>query len=380
MQNQAFARLNSILREDRKTSTYKFALLRGTIEIVQEFDHFCAKNENDVEIPFGLLIEKWILYYYPLLACEQGVILQANKQEGKNDIAFRPAMSALIQYYKSKGGLSVFANDFRRERMDEQANELLRVLVNELRDIIFTMPMKYIGSNASGNYTIFKGDKFFQKFKQGERVTQSALIQRFGVFSIPLDIFEAFQYLGSFLLGTDSIMFAWAKFSAELSGNSQFGQAEVWSVLQQMPNAERDVLESKKAFENLLKAESQLFCVWSGKPIQNLAIDHVLPFAIWKNNDLWNLLPAESKVNGNKSDKIPSLKLLKRQEPLIVGYWQKLRLASPIQFDKDLRHGLLRPNLPNFEKTWEKEAMDSLRSKCDYLIHTRGLEEWKHNL
>lgn len=39
-------------------------------------------------------------------------------------------------------------------------------------------------------------------------------------------------------------------------------------------------------------------CVWSGKPITDIAllhVDHMIPFAVWKNNNLRDLLPALEK-------------------------------------------------------------------------------------
>ncbi|WP_418887615.1 HNH endonuclease domain-containing protein [Leeuwenhoekiella marinoflava] len=42
-------------------------------------------------------------------------------------------------------------------------------------------------------------------------------------------------------------------------------------------------------------------------------MDHVIPFSVWKNNDLWNLLPAAAHINARKRDKIPAPELIARQ-------------------------------------------------------------------
>jgi len=39
------------------------------------------------------------------------------------------------------------------------------------------------------------------------------LINNFGTFSIPYEYYEAFQILGNFVNGQDSILFKWAEFS-----------------------------------------------------------------------------------------------------------------------------------------------------------------------
>lgn len=48
----------------------------------------------------------------------------------------------------------------------------------------------------------------------------------------------------------------------------------------------------------------------------HFVIDHAIPFAFWGNNDLWNLLPADAAVNGQKSDKLPRPDLLMGPGPM----------------------------------------------------------------
>ena len=60
-------------------------------------------------------------------------------------------------------------------------------------------------------------------------------------------------------------------------------------------------------------------CVWSAKSLkQNYDIDHSMPFARWPNNDLWNLLPTDSKINNQKSDRLPTEYKLKKAKDLDI--------------------------------------------------------------
>jgi CRISPR/Cas system Type II protein with McrA/HNH and RuvC-like nuclease domain len=72
------------------------------------------------------------------------------------------------------------------------------------------------------------------------------------------------------------------------------------------PVTARDIAESKTLYRTILKADGKVRCVWSGDTIARYDIDHIIPFTIWKNNDLWNLLPARPDFNNQKRDKIPS--------------------------------------------------------------------------
>jgi hypothetical protein len=48
-------------------------------------------------------------------------------------------------------------------------------------------------------------------------------------------------------------------------------------------------------------------CVWMGKDLEaEFDVDHAIPFALWKNNDLWNLPPAGAAVNNKKRDRLPT--------------------------------------------------------------------------
>lgn len=84
MNNQVFYNISKIIERDSKSTTYKFALLRGVIDIIQENSPYIRMVDNRVHIPTGLLIEKWLLYYYPILESKI-IIPQIN---GETNLAF----------------------------------------------------------------------------------------------------------------------------------------------------------------------------------------------------------------------------------------------------------------------------------------------------
>jgi len=100
----------------------------------------------------------------------------------------------------------------------------------------------------------------------------------------------------------------------------------------------------------------------------------VIPFSIWKNNDLWNLLPSHKKINAKKGDKIPSPKLIDDRYNKIVNYWEELQKIHPKRFKREITFSLVGNDYNN--KEWRDLAIDRLKEKCEYLINIRGLEEW----
>ena len=111
MNHEVFYNISKIIERDSKSTTYKFALLRGVIDIIQDNSPYISFADNRVRIPTGLLIEKWLIYYYPILQ-SQISIPQIN---GEANLAFSNQLSKLISDYEARGGFSAFFNDLKNK-------------------------------------------------------------------------------------------------------------------------------------------------------------------------------------------------------------------------------------------------------------------------
>ena len=163
-------------------------------------------------------------------------------------------------------------------------------------------------------------------------------------------------------------------FSVNASGRNLSIERVVGEVLKS-PITSREVQESKKLYQSMLQSEGSVSCVWTGEPIRSYDVDHVIPFSVWKNNDLWNLLPSHPKTNSQKKDKIPSVSLIARQKDLIVHYWEILLAHQPGRFEKEIQVSLL-GNHGFRSSNWQNLALEQLQKSCGYLIEKRGFEEW----
>ena len=369
MKSDVFANISKIIERDSKTTTYKFALLRGVIDIIQDNSPFSTFSKNRVHFPTGLLIGKWMLYYYPFLESPT-YIPQIN---GETNLAFGVQLKKIISAYSSIGGFSAFYNDLKNKGIPKTLQSDFFVLAKKLKDTITRMPMRYIGRSISNDYySIFQFESGTVR-KNASGIDIEFLINSFGSFSIPADYYEAFQVLGSFISGQDSILFKWAEFSVNASGKNLSMEKVINEVLKS-PITERDVEESKKIYKSILKKEGKVFCVWTGKTITSYDVDHMIPFSVWKNNDLWNLLPSQATTNNQKRDKIPSTSLIERRKDLILHYWELMNENQSLRFQKEIKVALLGNNSII---GWQKTAVKQLQSSCDYLISNRGYEEWR---
>ena len=369
MDNKVFSNIGKIIERDSKTTTYKFALLRGVIDIIQDNSPFIIISKYRVEFPMGLLIEKWLMYYYPILESE----IHIPQINGVANLAFQTQFKELIFKYKSVGGFSAFYNDLKNKGIPKYLQTDFFALIKKMRNTITQMPMKYIGRSINQNYySIFKFEKGITG-QTPDEIDIEFLISNFGTFSIPEDYFQAFRILGSFISGQDSILFKWAEFSVNASGNN-LSIAKVVNEVLRNPITTRDVEESKKIYKAILKKEGKVCCVWTGKNISTYDVDHMIPFSVWKNNDLWNLLPSQAATNNQKRDKIPSPRLIETQKDLIIHYWELFNETQTQRFKKEIQVALLGNN--SFDN-WQKTAIEQLKSSCHYLITIRGYQEWK---
>ncbi|MBX7109304.1 MAG: hypothetical protein K1X61_11710 [Chitinophagales bacterium] len=368
MQTDVFQNISKIIERDSKTTTYKFALLRGVIDIIQDNSPFTNISKDRVHFPTGLLIEKWMLYYYPILECSTN-IPQIN---GATNLAFGIQFKNIIKAYESVGGFSAFCNDLKNKGIPKNLHADFLALSKKLKGTITTMPMKYIGRSISNEYySIFNFDSATTR-RSSIQIDLEFLITHFGTFSIPRDYYEAFKVLGSFISGQDSILFKWAEFSVNASGQNLSIEKVVNEVLKS-PITEREIAESKKIYKEILKREGKVFCVWTGNEISIYDVDHMIPFSVWKNNDLWNLLPSQPKTNNQKRNKIPSPELIEKQKDLILQYWGLLNDSQSQRFKKEIQVALLGNN--SFA-SWQQTGIKQLQSSCSYLISNRGFEEW----
>ena len=369
MRNEVFSDISKIIERDSKSTTYKFALLTGVIDIIQDNSPFITFANDRVHCPTGLLIEKWMLYYYPILESAT-YIPQIN---GEANLAFGNQFKKIISVYSNSGGFSVFYNDLKNKGIPDNLKSDFIALSKKLSDTITQMPMKYIGRSVSNHYYSIFDFEPGRRIKSNQNIDAEFLIDNFGSFSIPVDYYESFKFLGSFISGQDSILFKWAEFSVNASGKNLSVEKVINEVLKS-PITLRDVEESKKIYKAILKKEGKVFCVWTGKEITNYDVDHMIPFSIWRNNDLWNLLPSQPATNNKKRDKIPSVEMIEKRKDLILHFWGLLNENQSQRFQKEIKLALL-GNSPVGD--WQNIAIKQLQSRCDYLISNRGYQGWE---
>ncbi|OLS27456.1 MAG: CRISPR-associated endonuclease Cas9 [Candidatus Heimdallarchaeota archaeon LC_2] len=369
-----FARLHSIIQNDSTNTTYKYALLRATIEACTGYFHFAETIGDDIELPIGILVEKWLTYYYPIIAHEDFIPQQAGesvKQKSGVRIAFRGIFLEIIEYYQKIGGFAQFYDDLKRGKFPSDINQKMIELIRLIRSTIKDQPMRYLGkSYTKEEYSIYKSLKKSPSIRKDHVISRDYLFSNLGFFTIPVGMSSVFRLVGGLISGELSLIYKWAQFSSQHDKQNRISTEKMLDLLQTYEEDPRDVQVVRKYYLRLLEAKEKLICTWSGHEIRyssELDIDHIIPFSISKNNDFWNLVPTLSSVNNAKSDKILSRTLLEKRKNQLFKCWGYLRKLNQRRFDNGLKLGLV----GNQKGEWgevREIAHRNLVKRCYYLI------------
>ncbi len=374
MDSNIYRNLLQILRRDSKDTTYKYALLRGLIEISTEYPHLIAQGKDYVNAPLGLLCEKWVFYYWPFIEKD---IKQKHGETPERKIAFRQQFKELTDAYKSNGGYPQFDHDYREDRLPTDVANTYLVLLRKIRETIAKMPMKHLGQSVHKQlyYIVRPSNRMdLPKIKPSE-ISHLWVVQHFGSFELRVDYYDVFRKVGDLLLGTDSILYHWADFTARLKKDPPAPQdfEEAFNLLNRTFEHPRAVEDAKKLYAKPTPRQ-RVNCVWCGKSLaqKEVVIDHVLPYSHTQNNELWNLLPSCSQCNAKKKDSIPSPTLIKGKGPEIRRYWEMAREEYGSAFDQEVRY-----SLTGYEPAaCAEDPTVYLAKRCEFLINERGYESW----
>lgn len=339
-------RIEMVLNRDRKVATYKLALLKAICDLAAADDGVADwRHPGEVGVPLGRLAELWLFYYWPLVTGEPFLPqIQHEQPDGPRPIRFRRELAALADHYGA-GGLDVFAADYQSGRLSPQARALTRAALDKIRQAIRTGPVKY--AEAGG---MFRYDK----------ATRSVFMDA--------GLWQEFVLSGHWI--RDALSLRWAEHMQRFDPALRKG--DLLDRLLTEPTCQRDVKLARACF----LSRGALRCVWSDRTVrpQVLEVDHALPFALWRNNDLWNLLPAHRAVNQQKRDRVPDAAFLKQRAPAIRECWDMLDDCQPVLFARQ-REEVLGKRLAE-SRQWPAHLLQFMQRACEFGIQVRGIPQW----
>ena len=305
--------LRHIILNDKKSSTYKLALLRVLCRIADGAAGYARDfNDDHVAIPLGLVALYWVRLFKPLLEVNlpQSV---ANDAAGKSLGFVKQGFMALheVSHLDLRIG-TIFGADRSRA---------LHAALRDAAELITRMPATHM---------TYPGGAPVLPVKRSARVPIRAAIHlnetylsAFGELLVPRHLWRAFQRFDVWI--EPALVAEWSRMIVEYAtaqGRSipdgMIAAAMTWS------EPDRDVKIARDRALKLLDA-GPLHCVWSGRVLTptTLDVDHCFPWAAWPCDDLWNLMPSHRSVNqAQKRDRLPALEMLRSAQPRIQEWWQ----------------------------------------------------------
>jgi len=322
----AFPFIRHVAINDGKSATHKLALLRVLLRIADGHPGAVLRRESSpfgdrVILPVGLVALYWCHQYKDLIDTHQ--------------LYQTPNKSPNMGFMKPDGWHKLThrtASDYRIGNLftGDDAKALYKTISAAVSNIK-TMPCRFI-TLPNSDATVFEVASKSVKAKDSIFLDLNTL-EQWGEFSLPESTWLAFNRYACWI--EPVLVSEWVKTMASYSGNSEYSSPEKQYHLYQALNwlePKRTTIEVRNRFEQLKKQQpnSELMqCVWSAKSLkQSYDIDHSMPFARWPNNDLWNLLPTDSKVNNQKSDRLPTEYKLKEAKERIHNWWQEAWLEN----------------------------------------------------
>jgi SAM-dependent methyltransferase/SOS-response transcriptional repressor LexA len=339
--------VEGILNRDQKVATYKLALFRAMSEIAQTQSHLARfTHDGKVSIPNQAIAEKWLLYYWPIFA-SQSVIRQGTSSAGA-DVAIRPGMEPLISHYATRGGLAAFYVEWRSGRMNPAAARLASQALRKLKSTIWSMPVRYAGG---GEYDILQYDR-----------NEKSIV-------MDASLWRELCLTGNWI--QDATVLRWAELTEQINRGT-VKASTVIDCLLTVPNEERNVADARKFYTEW----DENFCVWTDRKLDaRFEVDHAMPFSLWRNNDLWNLLPASSRANNEKRDKLPTYELLQQRRDGIIHCWRGLEEAFGERFRNEAQSLMGRQSLD--QSRWEIQLFNRFVEAFETTATQRGAARWE---
>lgn len=342
--------IEAILNRDKKDATYKPALFRALAELAMTDYHTAQwRPDGRVAIPLEAIAAKWLDYFWPLFESETFVPQKrGEKRDCLKPVAFRSELEDLIRFYRPTGGLSGFSADYRSHRLAPTAARIHRRVLSKLGDTIRNGPIYYAGGGGSGTFTY-------------ERHSKLILLQA--------DLWRELSSMGAWIL--DATILRWAELTAEIS-QGRLKPSQVIDQLLTAPIPERDVDVARRVYGVL----PDKVCVWTDTHLdKRFDVDHALPFAFWRNNDLWNLFPASPSVNNQKRDQLPTRALFRRRKECIIHYWSHMREEHEERFAFEI--GKLIGSAKALKSDWEIPLFNAVAEALEVTAIQRAIERWE---
>jgi SAM-dependent methyltransferase len=360
--------LRQVILNDDKSSTYKLGLLRTISRIADSAPGYGRLTENDeVAVPLGLVGLFWLRLYKPLIAAH---LPQTPTNQGETGLGF------IRNGYREIRELSPLDLRIGARFTDARARALHAALRDACATIV-KMPVRYLTYPSGG--PVFRTTARGASRAAAKVVLDDAYLLTFGELLMPLHLWRSLQRFDAWI--EPAIITEWLRLMrryATTQGRS-LSEGEVAGAMTWIDPI-RDVSEVRSRVLQMMSRQT-IHCVWSGQRLseQHLDIDHCFPWSAWPCDHLWNLLPANRRINQQeKRDRLPGETVLSAARDRILEWWHlgydQMDTNTRDRFRAEVSAGLPLVGGTDFRL---EEAFDALVLQRMRLRNDQGIPEWQ---
>jgi SAM-dependent methyltransferase len=362
--------LRNITLNDDKSSTYKLALLRVLCRVASGASGLARYIGDDyVDLPFGLVGLYWVRAFQALLLADMP---QSSLNRGMDRLGFvRDGFREIAQLDLSAVDLRV-GNTFGVD-----SGFAVHRAIRDACTTIRNMPVRY--TTLADGRQVFDATSLRVTRPRNSVELSEDYLWSFGEFRIPLNLWTAFQRYAvwiepALLTEWSALMHGYAQSQARSIDPQAVERCLRWT------DPARVVARARTQAMRLLNSDNEIRCVWTDKRLtaETLDIDHCLPWAIWPCDDLWNLMPADRRVNQQmKRDRLPSPARLSDSQQRIQSWWQGAYLDQPALSEVFVAEA--RSTLPSLDDyvCQPDDVFDALRLQCARIRHDQQAPLWE---
>jgi SAM-dependent methyltransferase len=344
-ESRGLATIQRILADDNKNTTYKYALIRALCRIARNKDQSITWHSNQVLVPIEDVTIEWIKLYWPLVTTST-FITQGHNDHFKPIVIRSKIQEIRESYHYEETDLPILLNHLD-ENPEQYKNEIAAIT-----ESIIKGPIRHSGGATSNT-----GFNVFQYDTDKKSMT------------IPIEIWMDICRFEHWI--EDSIVIRWM----QLSSSFKHQKSDLNTILQQLLATESDERNTSFLRDLLVNKQVPVKCVWTNQALTSFDVDHVIPYSVWGNNDLWNLLPAKPEINRQKRDHLPTILLLRKQQHIILEYWEYYNYYHPHLFKTQLSRALGRDIFK--QNNWQTLAFESFVRKIEWVAAMRGTHRWQ---
>jgi len=361
--------LRGIILNDEKSSTYKLGLLRAIARVADTSPALAVERTDAdiVDLPLGAIALNWLRLYLPLAAAD---LPQLPGNRGADRLGFAgDAFRKLLAERLSGQDLRLGAR-FSGERALWVAQALL-----DARTTIGRMPAHFI-RYPNSTVPVFEASPKRPPRPGHELILDAETLRAYGSLGVPGPVWRTLQRLGAWI--EPVLISEWSRliqnFGQRMGRAVAPGEAE--AALLWIDPA-RDTALARHVAGRLIDNGQTIHCVWTGSALRmdNLDIDHCLPWSAWPCGDLWNLLPARPSVNRNhKRDRLPSSLALFAARDGLKRWWAQAWDADPAlsgRFWREVEAGLPTSGMRDLDSVFSGLEWRRLRLRQDHQV-----QEW----